>query len=620
MTLCRPAPAVPDQPGAPETRWTSSGSGGDGAVGSDLVERRSRAGLGRPPAVRHRAPGAARADSALAGVGRRRYHLDVFWIGPDGAIASTWYDAAQGRAGGTTNRSRSARPPRPVAAGRLGVRRTTSMCSGRRRRLDRLDLVRLGAGDSWGDHQPFTIAGPASSVDLRGGADTGHLDVFWIGGDQHRSTWYDSATAALGRPPAVRGPPPGRVGRLPFGTSSGFAGPRSGPAGLFWTDPDARSPRPGGTPRPGWATASPHRRQVAATVGLGRPRTTWTCSGSAPTARSPRPGSTRRRAAAGATINRSRSPSRRGPGRFARIAAVGRTPNHLDVFWIGPDGAIASTWWDGAPGCGWGDHQPFTGQSAGSRRPGSGLTVGVAQPVPDRRVLGRPGRSRSARPGGTPPPGRAGATTNRSRSLRRAPPGRVRGSPRSAGRPNHLDVFWIGPDGAVGSTWWDSRRAATGRTTSRSRSRAPGAARPGSPLSAVGPDPRSRRRVLDRRRRRDRLDLVGQRAGLRLGRSPAVRDQRPGCGAAPGRRWPRWPGRRTTSTCSGPARADASTRTGGTARPGCSWGDHPPFTAAGRGRPLPGPGRAAALAWARSRRSTRSGRAEKSLARARARE
>ena len=44
------------------------------------------------------------------------------------------------------------------------------------------------------------------------------------------------------------------------------------------------------------------------------------------------------------------------PSRMARpgvmrvdspIAAVSRTPNRLDVFWIGPDGGIGSTGWEG---------------------------------------------------------------------------------------------------------------------------------------------------------------------------------------------------------------------------------------------------------------------------------
>jgi hypothetical protein len=47
------------------------------------------------------------------------------------------------------------------------------------------------------------------------------------------------------------------------------------------------------------------------------------------------------------------------------LSAVGRTHDHVDVFWIGSDGAVGSTWRDSAPGCGWGDHQPFT--AAGPR-------------------------------------------------------------------------------------------------------------------------------------------------------------------------------------------------------------------------------------------------------------
>jgi len=27
------------------------------------------------------------------------------------------------------------------------------------------------------------------------------------------------------------------------------------------------------------------------------------------------------------------------------ISAFARQPDHLDVFWIGPDGGIGSTWW-----------------------------------------------------------------------------------------------------------------------------------------------------------------------------------------------------------------------------------------------------------------------------------
>ena len=35
-------------------------------------------------------PGAARADSGVAAITRFNGALDAFWIGPDGAIATTW--------------------------------------------------------------------------------------------------------------------------------------------------------------------------------------------------------------------------------------------------------------------------------------------------------------------------------------------------------------------------------------------------------------------------------------------------------------------------------------------------------------------------------------------------
>ena len=76
------------------------------------------------------------------------------------------------------------------------------------------------------------------------------------------------------------------------------------------------------------------------------------------------------------------------------ITAVSRFPEHLDVFWIGPDGGVGTNYWHQNEG--W--HQPF--------------------PIA--------------------PPGHAtpGAITAVSRF------------------PEHLDVFWIGPDGGVGTNYW----------------------------------------------------------------------------------------------------------------------------------------------------------------------
>ena len=81
------------------------------------------------------------------------------------------------------------------------------------------------------------------------------------------------------------------------------------------------------------------------------------------------------------------------------ITAVARTPNRLDVFWIGPDGGIGSTAWEGGVNNnGWATAFPIT--KPGAARPGSPIAA-VAR------------------------------------------------------TPNRLDVFWIGPDGAIGSTAWE---------------------------------------------------------------------------------------------------------------------------------------------------------------------
>jgi hypothetical protein len=80
------------------------------------------------------------------------------------------------------------------------------------------------------------------------------------------------------------------------------------------------------------------------------------------------------------------------------VTAVARTPDHLDVFWVGPDGSVGSNWWDtGANNGRW--NTPFEIAQAGSA---------------------------------------AGAVTAVART------------------PDHLDVFWVGLDGSVGTNWWDA--------------------------------------------------------------------------------------------------------------------------------------------------------------------
>ncbi|HLN13337.1 MAG TPA: hypothetical protein VK587_09105 [bacterium] len=74
------------------------------------------------------------------------------------------------------------------------------------------------------------------------------------------------------------------------------------------------------------------------------------------------------------------------------------------MFWVHPDGSINSTWWD----------------------------ANVA--------------------GGAWDPTRVFAATA---------PGKAAGGPVAvaARRPDHLDVFWVHPDGSINSTWWDANVA-----------------------------------------------------------------------------------------------------------------------------------------------------------------
>jgi hypothetical protein len=80
------------------------------------------------------------------------------------------------------------------------------------------------------------------------------------------------------------------------------------------------------------------------------------------------------------------------------LKAVTRTPEHMDVFWIGPDGSVSTNWWDANVNNGlW--NTPFQIAPAGSA---------------------------------------SGEVTVEART------------------PEHMDVFWIGPDGSVSTNWWDA--------------------------------------------------------------------------------------------------------------------------------------------------------------------
>ncbi len=140
-----------------------------------------------------------------------------------------------------------------------------------------------------------------------------------------------------------------------------------------------------------------------------------------------------------------------GPGTAANksdLAAVARMRDHLDLFWIAPNGAVASNWWNaGHNGGRW--NTPFQVAGPNSASPSGGISA-LSRNAGLLEVYW---------------------TTTQGSVLESwydgkwnalvtvAPAGSARADGdvvAKARRPDHADVFWIGPDGSVRSTWWNA--------------------------------------------------------------------------------------------------------------------------------------------------------------------
>ena len=127
-----------------------------------------------------------------------------------------------------------------------------------------------------------------------------------------------------------------------------------------------------------------------------------------------------------------------------------RTPDHLDVFWVGPDGAIGSNWWDlAANNAQWNQPFPLTPPNA-AHLSAVAVVSRIANHIdvfwvgPDGAVMSNwwdlgANNAQWNQPFPLTPPNAA-------------QPGAIAAVART---PDHLDVFWVGPDGAIGSNWWD---------------------------------------------------------------------------------------------------------------------------------------------------------------------
>ena len=126
---------------------------------------------------------------------------------------------------------------------------------------------------------------------------------------------------------------------------------------------------------------------------------------------------------------------------------VARESQHLDLFWIAPNGAVMSAWWhEGRP---W--SPPFAIAGAGSARPGSIAAVARNSDHLDIFWVAPNGAVMSAwwhesLPWSVPfaisGPGTADA-------------GAIAVVARESG---HLDIFWVAVDGSVMSAWWHEGR------------------------------------------------------------------------------------------------------------------------------------------------------------------
>lgn len=350
-------------------------------------------------------PGAATAEnSTITSVARGSGRLDVFWISSDGAVnTAAWTDRTYRWGGGQVAPPGSASPG-TSAGGLAAVARNPQ----------HLDVfwIRPDGGVStsaWDEAAPaWTVARsiapsraalPGTLAAVSRNAD--QLDVFWIGPDRAIGTTAKHSTHDWLNPWPLTAP---ATAQYPAGALSVVSRARDH-LDLFWVRPD------GGVSTMWW-----------------NPNANWPSRSIAP---------------AGHVRISDRTTVRR-----AALTAVSRRPDHLDVFWIGPDGGIGTTAWN--PGVNWPAPWPIAWPGAAqsgslavaSRSPGR---LDVAWLAADNRVqsLGYDERV----PGGW---GLTDATP-----AQRALPGALTMVSRRA---DVLDVFWVKPDRTIGTTWRTNER------------------------------------------------------------------------------------------------------------------------------------------------------------------
>jgi hypothetical protein len=305
--------------------------GPDGAIGTTWENPQVDGANWHPPFPMS-PPGAARVDSSIAAVSRYPGAIDVFWVGPDGAIGTTWENPQVDGANWHP----------PFAISPPGAARTDSPLAVISRYVGAMDVFWIGPdgaiGTTWENpqiangtwHTPFAISplgaaradSPLAIVTRFDGA----MDVFWIGPDGAIGTTWENpqVDGANWHQPFAISPPGAARTNSPLAAVTRY----SGAMDVFWNGSDGAI---------GTTWENPQVDNGA-----------W---------HSPFPISP-----TGAA--RADSP----------LAAVTRYTGAMDVFWIGPDGAIGTTWENPQIANGtW--HSPFPISPTGAARADSSLAV-----------------------------------------------------------------------------------------------------------------------------------------------------------------------------------------------------------------------------------------------------
>lgn len=148
------------------------------------------------------------------------------------------------------------------------------------------------------------------------------------------------------------------------------------------------------------------------------------------------------------------------PAPKGKLAVVSRVPDQIDLFWIAADGGVRSHFWTGAfPDGAWEKHNSFAVTPRDAARADSPIVaVSRINEQIDLFWIGADGAVFTHWWSATHPTG----NWIQHPHFMIAPPGSARpDSPLTAvaKTSHHLDVFWVAPDGAVRSQWWDDRNS-----------------------------------------------------------------------------------------------------------------------------------------------------------------